>query len=107
LRPRAVAARALARFAAAPGEMNAFGCQREASYLPQYSPDLNPIGMPFSQLRGLCASGRTHNACADEAAGSLRHNRPPSAQLFLSECERHAATARSSSGLIQPFDLAA
>jgi transposase len=41
-------------------------------YLPQYSPDLNPIEMPFSKLRHLCARQRNEQflVCAAELARS-------------------------------------
>ena len=43
-------------------------------YLPKYSPDLNPIEMPFSQLKAYLrkAAERTIPACAAESARFAR-----------------------------------
>jgi transposase len=63
--------------------MNGLGRQREARrcallcYLPQYSPDLNSIEMPFSKLK---ASLRKAAELNREVP--VHPNRPRSAQLF-------------------------
>ena len=55
----------------------------DASLSPKYSPDLNPIEMPFSKLKPICASRRTNNS-APAPPDRLRAypHYPRSFQLF-------------------------
>jgi transposase len=57
----------------------------ELRYLPEYSPDLNPIEMPFSKLKGLLrnAAAARCGLFAGTSAHSCRASAQKNAQIIL------------------------